>query len=88
MNVKKDKLFSYLESEEYYKVDDNYDYLINMTISTLTKERVIKLENEYNKKIEDVNNLEALTVEEIWKSEILECLEAYKEYNTLLEKDL
>lgn len=88
MNVKRDKLFSYLEENEYYKVDDNYDYLVNMAISTLTKERVIKLESEYNKKIEDVKILEDTDVKDIWKEEIIECVTAYKEYNKLLEKDL
>jgi DNA topoisomerase-2 len=88
MNVKKDKLFKYLSDEEYYQVDDSYDYLINMAISTLTKERVIKLENEYNNKVNDLKDLENTEVEDIWMNEILECVEEYKEYNKLLEKDL
>jgi hypothetical protein len=59
-----------------------------MAISTLTKERVIKLENEYNNKVNDLKDLENTEIEDIWMNEILECVEEYKEYNKLLEKDL
>lgn len=84
MNIKKIKLSEDLESKQFYKVNDSYDYLINMQISTLTKERVIKLEMDYNQRVADVKQLEALTIEDIWKSEIEECLLEYKKYNAIL----
>lgn len=88
MNVKKAKLFEYLESNDFYKVDDGFDYLTNMAISTLTKERVIKLEDDYNKKIDEYKELKNTEIEDIWKSEIEECVQTYREYNELVKKDM
>jgi DNA gyrase/topoisomerase IV subunit B len=84
MNIKKDKLYLQLENMEFYKYKDNYDYLINMQISTLTYERVIKLENEYNIKENEFNELKNTEIKDIWIRDINEVLVENTKYNNEL----
>lgn len=56
--------------ENIIKKDDSFDYLLNMNISSLTEERMIKLQEDIkNKKIE-MDNLNNKTPKEIWEAEI------------------
>ncbi len=50
--------------------DDSYDYLLNMNIMSLTKERMEKLEDEIRSKTADLKKLEKTSCENIWSSEI------------------
>ena len=84
MNIKKDKLYLQLENMEFYKYKDNYDYLINMQISTLTYERVIKLENEYNNKENEFNELKNTEIKDMWIRDINEVLVENTKYNNEL----
>ncbi|KAI5170713.1 DNA topoisomerase II [Nematocida sp. LUAm3] len=59
-----------MERLEYHKKEESYDYLLSMSISSLTKERMEKLEAEAKKKHEEYLALQARTIEEIWISEI------------------
>ena len=81
MNIKKDILFNQLEKLEFYKYKDNYDYLVNMQISTLTQERIIKLENEYNEKANELNNLKNTKITDMWINDINEILIENQKYN-------
>ena len=45
-NVPKDIIIKYLKDEGYDHVDGNYNYLLNMPIYSLTKERYEKLLEE------------------------------------------
>jgi DNA topoisomerase-2 len=87
MNTKKDKLYLQLEQMEFYKYKDNYDYLINMAISTLTYERVIKLENEYKNKQTELNKLRLTDIKDMWINDINEVVIENNIYNKELLKE-
>lgn len=68
---KKSQIEKELESiENIIKHNDSYDYLLNMSIQSLTEERMERLKSdiEEQKKIHD--NLLKSTLEEIWLSEV------------------
>lgn len=59
-----------MESLNFQKIDNSYDYLLNMKISSLTKDKLDELKN----KIQIMNNVEKLllntTIEETWLQEL------------------
>ncbi|ADM11320.1 DNA topoisomerase II [Encephalitozoon intestinalis ATCC 50506] len=72
-----------LESRRYARVDD-YEYLLSMSILSLTVERIEKLNNEHAKKLEEYNKLESKTPKELW----LDDLEVFeREYLKIVERE-
>ncbi|KAG5859844.1 DNA topoisomerase II [Encephalitozoon hellem] len=72
-----------LEARGYAKADD-YEYLLGMSILSLTAERIEKLSNEHSKKLEEYNRLAGKTPKELW----LEDLDAFeKEYLKIVENE-
>lgn len=69
---KKPKQFiiDYLETNNYYKVDNSYNYLLNMPMVSLTKEQYEKLINERDNLINEYNNYKSLSIDDIWLSEL------------------
>lgn len=84
MNVKKSKLQEQLENMDFYKYKESYDYLTDMSISTLTQERLIKLDNEMNNKHNEVNELENTEVKTLWINDINELIDENNKYNIQL----
>jgi len=56
--------------EKIIKKDDNYDYLLNMSIQGLTYERMQKLEQDIKNKHKELNDLTATSIEDVWFKEI------------------
>lgn len=56
----------------------SYNYLIDLSIRSITKEKFLTLEEEVKQKKEELQNLEALTIEEIWIKELDEFLTGYE----------
>lgn len=52
------------------KVDGNYDYLLNMSIHSLTVERLARLEKLINSKLKDHKELKKTEINDIWLNEI------------------
>lgn len=84
---KKPKQFiiDYLENNNYHKVEDSFNYLLNMPMISLTKEHYEKLITERDNLITEYNNYKALTVDDIWKQE-LNTLEEYIKNNYDVKK--
>lgn len=71
-----------LESEK------SYDYITNLGLFSLTKNRKEKLEKEYNDKLEEYNIYKNTTIETLWLRELDELEKAYhKWYQRTLEED-
>ena len=51
-------------------VNDSYNYLLNMSIVSLTKEKLVELKDEFERSKEKLKQLELITIEEIWLSEL------------------
>lgn len=52
------------------KKDDSFDYLLNMSIHSLTKERMQKLESDIKNKKSYLDNLKNSSTEKIWENEL------------------
>ncbi|CAD25222.1 DNA TOPOISOMERASE II [Encephalitozoon cuniculi GB-M1] len=72
-----------LESRGYARADD-YEYLLSMSILSLTVERIERLSNEHAKRLSEYNQLMGKTPKELW----LEDLEVFeKEYLRIAENE-
>lgn len=83
-NRKKADIVLDLEKMGFARVDSTYDYLLNMSILSLTLERIDKLNDERNRKQKEYDTLLHKTIKEIWIEE-LDVLR--NEYLKLLEED-
>ena len=72
-----------LERKEFTRYD-NYEYLLDMKISSLTKEKINKLREEYNNKNIEYNELKNKSIKNLW----LEDLDKFeKEYIKVMEAE-
>jgi DNA topoisomerase II len=56
--------------------NDDFDYLLSMPLASLTRERIVALEAEVAKREEDLIQIQAATLEDMWRQD-LEKLEKY-----------
>lgn len=71
-NVPKATIVSWLEKNKFHKVEDSYDYLLRMPISSLTREMCIKLmEDLKNKKVE-LDTIKKTNIEDMYRGDLLE----------------
>lgn len=61
----------------YDKIDNSYDYLINMHLYSLTLEKIIELENKLEKEQNKFNNLLNTEIEELWLQDLQSLSDAY-----------
>lgn len=72
-----------LEKLEYPKIDDTYDYLLNMAIRTLTKKRIDELNNSLDNKQKEYDDLFKKNEKDLW----MEDLEKFKvEYQKMMDE--
>jgi DNA topoisomerase-2 len=70
-NKKKDSIITQLEKfDELIKIDNCYDYLLDLKIWTFTKERITELETQLDKIKKDINIITNKSIESIWQSEL------------------
>ena len=67
------------------KVDANdnvktYNYITDMQLFSLTEEKIKELNDEYNKKLDELENYTNTTLEKLWKTELNEFSEMYKKW--------
>lgn len=76
-------MFSLHENEE-----SSYNYLLNMPIYSLSKEKIEELEKQKQIKFAEVDKLEKTSAEEIWKKELQILLDEYtKWWDLQLQED-
>jgi len=91
-NISDDELNRQLTTLKFDKFKNSdkeycYDYLINLRIRTLTLENSKKLQNEFNNKKIEFDNLLKITIKQLWINDINELVKEYKIYNKILEKE-
>lgn len=69
-NVKKEEIVKQLKSIKDIVEVDNYNYLLNMPIYSLTLERIKALEDDIANLKNKLNSLESMSVESIWADDI------------------
>jgi len=80
---KKEEVTTLLTGKGYTVIegDTEFKYLVKMTMDSVTEENVMKMQNEYRGKLEELDRLKTTTLEEMWLKE-LDALE--KEYDIYL----
>jgi len=63
-----------------YSPEPSYDYLINMSIFSLTKKRKKLLEEEYFALIKDCEAYQQITIESMWLAELDSLEAAYRKW--------
>ena len=72
-NKKKDFIVKQIsEVPKIIKINDSYDYLLEMKIYTLTAERITDLENKIKNLTLDLEKIKGTTIETMWNSELNE----------------
>ena len=66
------------EDLEYPKIDDCFDYLLNMSIRTLTKKRSDELNNSHDNKETELNILKGKTEKDLWIEDLTELEDCYQ----------
>jgi DNA topoisomerase-2 len=79
-NDKKKKTKETKDNSESTKII-GYEYLLNMQLMSLTKERVDKLRDEMRKKMEEFEYLSKKSPKDLWKDDLIELKETYKKWN-------
>ena len=83
MNVEESKIIDKLTRRKYSLIDGTYDYLLNMNIRSFTKEKIQKLQNDYNDIRSEKKILENKSSPELWMDD-LKLLE--KSYVEMMKK--
>lgn len=71
-NAKKDDIIDHLEKNKFVKMNDKYDYLINMPVYNLTYEKKEELLKEYNDKNAQYESYKKKTIENLWTDDLNE----------------
>ena len=69
-----------LESLKYDKIEETYNYLTSMPISSVMEENIIKLREERDKKQRELESLEKKDIENMWSEELNIFVKKYKAY--------
>jgi len=77
---KKAEVDALLVSQQFVKIDGDYDYLVKMPMDSVTNENVEKIMKEKGELETEVETLRKMTVEEIWTKELVAFEEAYQKY--------
>lgn len=84
MKRKKDEIFKDLETHDFVKYDGGYTYLLEMAIYSLTKERIEKLEQEYDDRKNEYEVLNKKTIKSLYMND----LDAFeKDYLIVVKKE-
>ena len=65
-----DEIIQDLEKQKYSKFEDSYNYLLDMSIRSLTKERMEHLQSEHDTKLEELEVLKSKTSHNLWSDEL------------------
>ena len=79
---KKPEISALLLTKNYDMVDDDdeFKYLIKMPMDSVSEENVAKLLSEHKNKSEELETVQATSVQEMWSSELIELEKVYNEY--------
>ena len=77
-NVKKADIEEKLVEFDLMKVDDSYGYLLNMSIVSLTAEKLIEFSETFKRKKEEIPVLEETSIKQIWMNDLAELFKKLK----------
>jgi len=68
----KDNIVSQLDVLKLMKIDESYDYLLGMPIYSLTKEKMIELKEQYEKKKAELEEIKNTEITKMWLKDLKE----------------
>jgi DNA topoisomerase II len=69
-NRKKDVVINDLEKMNFMKIEDSYNYLLNMSIFSFTKEKVEEYKNNLKEKLVEIKSLKNTDIKDLWRSDL------------------
>ncbi len=69
-NKSKQVIFQLLITKKYLKLDDSYDYLLNMPLYSLTSERLLDLSERQQKKKDELDFVNSKTDKQLWQIDL------------------
>ena len=69
-NKTKDNIINQIESKDIEKYKDSYDYLINISLISFSKEKLDELQQSYNKIKLELEQINAITETDMWLNEL------------------
>lgn len=79
-NKKKEEIIKQLENNKIIKVDDSYDFLLRMPISSITKEKINELYSQILNKKEEFLKIKETDIKDMWINDLKEVEKVLKEY--------
>ena len=67
---RKEVINSELQFLKFDKLDDSYDYLLNMKIYSLTEEQIVSLEKEYNQIKSVLKDIKETSIHDMWEADL------------------
>jgi DNA topoisomerase-2 len=83
LRKKKTSVVSALLKERLYDVidgDEDYKYLVRLPMDSVTEENVLKINQEKDKKLSELDTLKKTTEKQLWLNELETLQEEYKKY--------
>jgi DNA topoisomerase-2 len=79
-NKTNDYIENLLTTRNFAKINDDYDYLLNMPLRNMSKEKIDKIVAEYNEAKEQYDNLYGKTEKQLWLEDLDNFVIAYNEF--------
>jgi len=76
--AKREDIENKLEELEIEKTENSYNYLLNMTLISLTTEKLSELKEQYTRKKEEIDILKTTSIEKLWLTDLGELYKKIK----------
>jgi len=89
LRKKKTCVVSALLKERDYSIldeDTDYKYLVRLPMDSVTEENILKINQEKEKKLDELNTLKTTTEKQLWLNELLVLKTAYNKHISLISK--
>jgi len=87
LSRKTDDLVSDLEERKYDKIDDKYDYLLQLQIGSITAEKIDKLQSDIDSRQREYNSLLETNEKEMWIKDLDEFETAYNKWLPVINNE-
>lgn len=77
-NVPINTIIKSIEDYKLEKINESYDYLLNLSLYKFTKENLIKLNDEYNSLVNELNIVSNTNIEKMWLNDLSELKKSIK----------
>jgi len=75
-----DEIIKSLETNKLDKINDSYDYLLNLSLVKLTKENLLKFNEEYKSLINELKETTNISIQQMWINDLNELKKSVKKY--------